>query len=161
LWNLPVALSDLLGSEAQRLSASLERVSESERFARLGRWIDKRLEDWDNADWNTERLFDHFMWNAPAGRLADMAKRVGWSTRSLRRLFAENASLSPKDVQLAGRHLDACALLRERPELDITEIAGRVGFFDHAAFTHSFRERIGLTPTEFRSEAHAFYERRP
>jgi AraC-like DNA-binding protein len=52
-------------------------------------------------------------------------------------------------------------MLRERADLDVTEIAGRVGFYDHAAFTHSFRERMGLTPSQFRSETHAFYERRP
>jgi AraC-like DNA-binding protein len=66
-------------------------------------------------------------------------RQLGWSERGLRRTFAQAAGLSPKDVQLAGRHLDACALLREHADLDITEIAGRVGFFDHAAFTHSFR----------------------
>jgi AraC-like DNA-binding protein len=76
-------------------------------------------------------------------------------------VITQATGLSPKEVQLAGRHLDACALLRERPQIDITEVAGRVGFFDHAAFTHSFRRRLGMTPSQFCAESHAFYERRP
>jgi AraC-like DNA-binding protein len=77
----------------------------------------------------------------------------------LRRILGERAGLSPKAVQLSGRMLGACALLREAPSLEITEIAGRVGFYDHAAFTHAFTSRIGLTPTQFRAEPIVLYER--
>jgi len=107
------------------------------------------------------RLFSRVMWSLPSDGLAGLSRELGWSDRGLRRVINQATGLSPKDVQLAGRHLDACALLRERPELDITEIAGRVGFFDHAAFTHSFRKRLGMTPSQFCAESHAFYERRP
>jgi AraC-like DNA-binding protein len=55
--------------------------------------------------------------------------------------------------------LGACALLREAPSLEIAEVAGRVGFYDHAAFTHAFTSRIGLTPTQFRAEPIVLYER--
>jgi AraC-like DNA-binding protein len=101
------------------------------------------------------------MWSLPTGGLAGLSRQLGWSDRGLLRVIGQATGLSPKDVQLAGRHLDACAMLRERPELDITEIAGRVGFFDHAAFTNSFRRRLGMTPSQFCAESHAFYERRP
>lgn len=161
IWNEPIDLAELIGADARDISERLLRAPESQRFALLTAWVEQRLGNWGNADWNAQRLFEHVMWRAPTRRLDEVAKDVGWSTRALRRLFANVSALSPKDVQLAGRHLDACAMLRERPDLDITEIAGRIGFYDHAAFTHSFRERMGLAPSQFRGESHAFFERRP
>jgi AraC-like DNA-binding protein len=161
IWNVPVALSDLVGARADALGEQLAQAPPIQRFQILEKWVEGRLGNWDSSDWSTHRLFDHVMWRAPGKNLEALSKQLGWSTRDLRRVFAQCAGLSPKDVQLAGRHLDACALLRERPDLDVTEIAGRAGFYDHAAFTHSFSKRLGMTPSQFRSESHAFYERRP
>jgi AraC-like DNA-binding protein len=158
-WDLAVPLREFLGAEADQLLAALSACTPSRREAILEAWIATRLADWDSEDWAMERLFEHLMWHETSASVETAAARLGWSTRSLRRHVERQASLSPKEVQLAGRHLRACALLREAPTLGITEIAGRVGFFDHAAFTHSFRERIGMTPSDFRREEHAFYER--
>ncbi len=161
IWNEPVALRDLVGTQADALGEQLAQEPAHRHFAILEKWVARRLSNWDTSDWNTHRLFDHVMWNSPASNLETLSMQLGWSTRGLRRVFAQCAGLSPKEVQLAGRHFDACALLRERQDLDLMEIAGRVGFYDHAAFTHSFSKRLGMTPSQFRSESHAFYERRP
>jgi AraC-like DNA-binding protein len=158
-WDVAVPLRELLGAGADQLLSKLSICPPQERVATLRAWISTRLADWDSEDWATEGLFEHLMWHETSASVESAAARLGWSARSLRRHVERQASLSPKEIQLAGRHLRACALLREAPALDITEIAGRVGFFDHAAFTHSFRERIGLTPSDFRREEHAFYER--
>lgn len=160
IWNEPVALRELVGADADALCESLRSCGTHERFSILERWIERRLRNWSTEHFALQRLFSRVMWSSPAGGLAGLSKQLGWSDRGLRRVITQAAGLSPKDVQLAGRHLDACALLRERPEFDITEIAGRVGFFDHAAFTHSFSKRLGMTPSQFRAESHAFYERR-
>ncbi|HEU5137436.1 MAG TPA: helix-turn-helix domain-containing protein [Steroidobacteraceae bacterium] len=158
-WDLAVPLHEFIGAEAEQMLAALSVRSSSEREVYLQAWISSRLADWDSEDWATERLLEHLMWHMTSVSVEEAAARLGWSTRSLRRHAEKHSSLSPKEVQLAGRHLRACALLREAPSLDITEIAGRVGFFDHAAFSHSFRERTGMTPSEFRRQDYAFYER--
>jgi AraC-like DNA-binding protein len=161
IWNEPVALGDLVGARAEALVEQLAQAAPNHRFSILEEWVEGRLDNWDSSDWSTHRLFDHVMWHGPTSNLEALSRQLGWSTRGLRRVFARCAGLSPKEVQLAGRHLDACAFLRERPDLDVTEIAGRTGFYDHAAFTHSFGKRLGMTPSQFRDEGHAFYERRP
>jgi AraC-like DNA-binding protein len=161
IWNEPVALRDFVGTDADALCESLHAASAHERFSILEVWIEQRLQNWGAEHFDLQRLFSRVMWSLPSGGLAGLASQLGRSDRGLRRVISQAAGLSPKDVQLAGRHLDACALLRERPQLDITEIAGRVGFFDHAAFAHSFRNRIGMSPSQFCAESHAFYERRP
>lgn len=161
IWNEPVALRELVGSDGDALCECLRSCVSRERFSLLEGWIERRLANWSAEHFALQRLFSRVMWSSPAGGLAGLSRQLGWSDRGLRRVITHAAGLSPKDVQLAGRHLDACALLRERPDLDITEVAGRVGFFDHAAFTHSFRQRLGMTPSQFCTESHAFYERRP
>lgn len=161
IWNEPVALRDLIGAEADALCERLSGCAAAERFSVLEGWIERRLSSWSAEHFEIQRLFDRVMWSLPCGGLARLSQQLGWSERGLRRVITCASGLSPKDVQLAGRHLDACALLREQPQLDITEIAGCVGFFDHAAFTHSFRQRVGMSPSQFRAEQHAFYERRP
>jgi AraC-like DNA-binding protein len=159
LWDIAVPLHDLLGSVADELLATLSSLEAPQRARYLCAWIRRRLCDWDSEDWENERLFEQLMWSPESESIENAAKRLGWSARSLRRFVVRQTSLTPKEVQLAGRHLRACALLREAPTLDVTEIAGRVGFYDSAAFSHGFRERTGMTPLEFRGEAFAFYER--
>jgi AraC-like DNA-binding protein len=161
IWNEPVALGEFVGSDADALCESLSGCVSHDHFLLLENWINRRLANWSAQHFALQRLFSRVMWSSPAEDLAGLSKQLGWSDRGLRRVITQATGLSPKDVQLAGRHLDACALLRERPEIDITEVAGRVGFFDHAAFTHSFRQRLGMTPSQFCAESHAFYERRP
>ncbi len=161
LWDAPVALDALIGTEASRLLESLRHAPDGERFAILRQWIAKRLRDWNAKDWNAERLFNTLMWRSRGGSIARVSRALGPSERSLRRVLGAHAGLSPKAVQLSGRLLGACALLREAPTLEVTEIASRVGFYDHAAFTHAFTTRIGLSPTRFRAEPVAFYERDP
>jgi AraC-like DNA-binding protein len=159
LWDTPVALDELIGTEALALIASLRGSLHEERFTVLRQWIARRLRGWGAEDWSSERLFNTLLWRTRSGSIARVSRTLGPSERSLRRLLGERAGLSPKAVQLSGRMLGACALLREAPSLEIIEIASRVGFYDHAAFTHAFTSRIGLTPTRFRAEPVVFYER--
>jgi AraC-like DNA-binding protein len=77
----------------------------------------------------------------------------------MRRWFAGTAGVWPKEIQLGGRVLMACALLRERPGTDLATVALDTGFYDHAAFAHAFVERVGFTPSRFRTEPTFFYER--
>jgi AraC-like DNA-binding protein len=101
-------------------------------------------------DCNAQCLFDRALQSVPFDHLDMMSSQLGWSVRGLQRLFAKSAALSPHNAQLFRRHADACALLRGRPDLDIVQIAIQAGFADHEAFTRSFGECIGLTPTHFR-----------
>lgn len=160
-WDTPIALQELVGAEAFALLEELRNAGANKRFVILAHWIERRLRDWDAEHWAAQRLFETVMWSSQATTIAALAAALGPSERSLRRIFAEHSGLSAKAVQLSGRLLDACALLREAPPLNVAEIAAGVGFYDHAALTHTFSDRIGLTPLNFRAEPHAFYERRP
>jgi AraC-like DNA-binding protein len=159
LWDEPIPLQSLIGCEATSLLDALQRAKPTDLYGVLQDWIVRRLDAWSADDWAAQRLYNTILWRSRTGSIAQVAGNLGPSSRSLRRVFESRVGLSPKAVQLSGRVLSACGLLREQPGLEITDIASRVGFFDHAAFTHSFAARVGLTPSQFRGEPHAYYER--
>jgi AraC-like DNA-binding protein len=159
LWDQVIALEDLIGPEAQTFAEQLAEANMADRFSLLQSWIEKRLRDWDTEQRELQSLFETMFWRCPAGTLSELSASLGPSVRSLRRWFASTAGVSPKEIQIAGRMLLACSLLRKRPDFDIASIAQDTDFYDHAAFTHTFTERVGLTPSRFRSEPSVYYER--
>ena len=101
---------------------------------------DERLKD------VKQYIRDHI--NEPLNRevLADVA---GFSVPHFHRIFTyhigENISNYVRRVRLerAGRKLRMGAV-------DITEVALAAGYDSHAAFSKAFKQRYGLSPSEFR-----------
>lgn len=81
--------------------------------------------------------------------MSDLAKRVGMSVRKLQRRFQETFKTTPQSYVGKLRVLEACELL-VGTKLPVTEIALRVGFYDHSAFSKKFSELIGVSPREYR-----------
>jgi transcriptional regulator GlxA family with amidase domain len=85
-------------------------------------------------------------------RVDDAAKRLGVTTRHLRRAFAENIGIGPKDFARTVRLQRA--VLGAATSKDWGRIAGEAGYYDQAHLIADFRDLIGLTPG-------AFLKRRP
>lgn len=122
-------------------------------------WIESRLVDWSADDAHGSAIQDALMWSGGGRRLTEIAERLGFGLRTLRRRCELYSGLSPKQIANAGRILRACLLLRERRDLSIAEVADAAGFSDQSAFTNAFREDTGMTPGLFRSEPLIFCER--
>jgi PAS domain S-box-containing protein len=82
------------------------------------------------------------------GGLAAMA---GLSVSQFERTFRKSFGSSPRQYLLRIRVEAACRRLAESDET-IATIAQEFGFHDHAHFTRSFRQVMGLTPSAYRSE---------
>lgn len=161
LWDQPVALRDLLGPAVDAFADQLTEATPAQRFARIEDWLRTRLTPWDAGHAELERLHAQLAWQCNGTPLRAVAARWGVSERSLRRRVGAVAGLSPKQLERSGRILRACAWLQEHRHVGIAAIAYELGFADHAAFAHAFREQTGLTPQAFRAEPLAFYERGP
>lgn len=81
-------------------------------------------------------------------RIANVANRLAISVRTLQRLLA---SYDHSFGSLAGKLLydRAVALLRNGGK-NIQEIAGEMGYSDHAHFSRAFRHWSGLSPRQYR-----------
>jgi AraC-like DNA-binding protein len=89
----------------------------------------------------------------PVGRssMRQVANGLGLTTRTLRRrLEAEGASYS-SIVDDARTSLAERYLANER--LSVTDISYQLGFAAPSAFSRWFRDRFGVSPTEWRREA--------
>lgn len=82
--------------------------------------------------------------------IQDIAKRVGMSYSTFRKLFKEYSGISPALYQQELKLQRAKELLTTT-DLIIKEIAYRLDFESPDYFSHKFRQKTGLKPSEFRN----------
>lgn len=95
----------------------------------------------------TMELLRRDMGNPPA--LANLAHQVGTNERKLTEMFRVATGLSVFAWLREERFLLACRLLSES-RLDIQQISEHVGYGSAGNFTTMFRERLGVTPRDYR-----------
>lgn len=74
------------------------------------------------------------------------------SPRTLTRYFRETVGMAPIEYLIRHRAMRAAALMREQPQLRITDVAFRTGFTDSNYFARKFRQIMSVSPSEFRAE---------
>lgn len=80
---------------------------------------------------------------------AQLAELLGMSAHTLaRRLAAEGCSF--RQLAAEVRHARACRMLDEG-QLSISQIASRLGYNDHANFSHAFRRMAGVSAATYRT----------
>lgn len=87
----------------------------------------------------------------PDARVEDVAERLGITARHLRRAFAENIGIGPKDFARSARLQRAVRLAKTSN--DWSQVAIDAGYYDQAHLITDFRAMIGLTPSAFAKRA--------
>ncbi|MDC8757132.1 AraC family transcriptional regulator [Janthinobacterium fluminis] len=83
-------------------------------------------------------------------QLSDLARIAGLSASQIERYFQRIFHLTPRQMIIKTRLDAATALLAGRQ--NITDIAIACGYHDHSAFTRQFKEKVGLTPSDYRAQ---------
>jgi len=96
---------------------------------------------------SVEQLIEHLLTSGSPG-ISRAAEAAGMSVRTFQRRLAE-AGLSYSTAVAKVRLATAERLLRNR-ELTLQEIGRRLGYSDHASFTHAFRHWSGVVPRDYR-----------
>jgi AraC-like DNA-binding protein len=91
-------------------------------------------------------IVEHYDGTRPS--MDDIAKRLGISSRSLRRRLQEEQAAFPDLVDEAMAEIARVMLLD--PSATIHDIADRLGFSEPSAFHRAFKRWTGLTPGQFR-----------
>ena len=81
--------------------------------------------------------------------VTQMAAVLGVSATQLRRICARHLGATPRQL-LCNARLQAAALLLHDPGIRVKEIQARVGIADASHFCRDFRDRYGVSPTEYR-----------
>jgi AraC family transcriptional regulator len=85
--------------------------------------------------------------------LSEMAESAYFSTHHFLRLFKKVFGETPHQY-LTRRRLEEAKRLLVRTEQPVTDICGQVGFDSLGSFSWLFRQRIGMSPMEFRQHHH-------
>lgn len=78
-----------------------------------------------------------------------VAKHAGMSVRLLQRRFQATLKTTPRDFIIKLRIHAACDLL-STSSATMTDIALRVGFYDHSVFSRQFSRLMGMPPSAYR-----------
>jgi AraC-like DNA-binding protein len=81
--------------------------------------------------------------------IADLAREVGSSARTLSRLFSTETQLSFKSWCQRARIAAAIEKLSVDANISVKQLAADLGYASVPAFSHAFRQVTGKTPTEF------------
>jgi AraC-like DNA-binding protein len=118
-------------------------------IAALGAWLAPRVASGRDADAANALILATEEGPAPRS-VADLAGRVGISSRTAQRLASEWIGLPPSFLIRRRRLQDAAARLRAEPEVDLARVAHDSGYADHAHFTRDFAATIGMAPRDYR-----------
>lgn len=79
-------------------------------------------------------------------RIGQLAAATGWSHRTLQRRFRHYLGLSPAWVLRRLRLHQAADKLMSGGDVDLADLAGRLGYADQAHLTRAFSEVVGMSP---------------
>ena len=124
---------------------------------RLGRIISltKKKDDWTSRRMERlERALELWQknkgWRKPVRTVGEVAESLGTDTGVLHCYFKERVGMDFRTWRTHLRLEDAKRMLLERPDLQASEIARRVGFSDRSNFSRQFLAYTGFTPGRWR-----------
>jgi AraC-like DNA-binding protein len=82
-------------------------------------------------------------------RVAQLSSAIGISERTLQRMFAEYAGVSPTWVLRRYRLIDAAESVRHGEPVSWAELAAELGYADQAHLIRDFRSAAGTTPAAY------------
>jgi AraC-like DNA-binding protein len=88
-------------------------------------------------------------------QVEELAASAGIGVRALQQLFSDYVGVSPKWVLRRYRLHEAADRLANGEEIDLSELALGLGYFDQAHFTSDFHKLVGKPPAQYRRAAQA------
>lgn len=118
------------GGQAQYIEAPVLKQREGARLGPLLEWMRERLQE-----------------DQP---ITVLAGRAGMSVRTFQRRFEATTGMSPGEWLLAERLRHARDLLEKQAAISLDDVAVASGFGSLATMRHHFRERLAVSPSDYR-----------
>ncbi len=149
--------TDVLGRGVEELrSRMVELPTWSAPFGALQQFLRRQVDRSRRPAPPRPEVVQAWRWLADrrgATSLAGLATHVALSPRQLGSLFVREVGMSPKQVAGLMRFDHAAQLVgRADDQLDLSAIALRAGFYDHADLDRVFTQYAGQSPTGWRAE---------
>lgn len=132
------AVANITGAEVSAKAVPLGEASEEyETSGTIKSYYAEKVVDY---------IEKHFTENLKIGTIAE---ELALSESYLSRTFREETGFTITDYRTCFS-IATAAFLLENPELKVYEVAERTGYSDQRYFSKIFRQRVGLTPLEYR-----------
>lgn len=98
------------------------------------------------------RFWDAYKWRLPwSSTLGELSKELEYSSVYLSRFFHENTGMPYHKYARMVKMNHACYLLKNTRE-SILEVSLRCGYASLSSFNRSFKQIVGMNPTEYRKK---------
>ena len=111
-----------------------------------------KMDDTQLMAWLDERMQETPLYQQPDLDLKTMAEALGISQRRIIRLLKSQPKYGSFNAYITEKRLEkACELLKSHPEYTIESISQDAGFSSRRTFQTVFKNRLGMSPSEYRS----------
>ena len=109
-----------------------------------------RLPDRDPQMDFAARIVEDTMHDRSITKVEQICERTGLSIRQLQRLFYKYVGVTPKWVIKRFRLQEAAERIEQDEQLEWTDLALQLGYFDQAHFIKDFKSVLGQSPSTYR-----------
>jgi AraC-like DNA-binding protein len=149
--NLTIDLQTIFGGAAGVLEALMyESQDPRERVALLDLFFLQRLMPPDILPM-VRFIADRIVASNGTARIATLSQDVGYSIRTVDRLFGQIFGVSPKVYARIVRFQRALGMLGAQPSMPLIDVALLCGYYDQAHFSREFAAFAGDTPFAYRA----------
>lgn len=148
----PVELPALHARVAAAMSSAAGAERRTAAAGAFADWLARELPEPTPEARLANAMADLLLENAEVTQLADAARRLAVSPRTLQRLAHRYVGVSPAAMIRRRRLQEAAQRVREDPGADLARIAAELGYADHAHLTRDFRKVLSFTPSSYRAD---------
>jgi len=145
-----VPIDEVFGTEGAALARQVSDLrGDVEKAAVVERFLNERK---TASDPNVERasnIVDEIAENRDIVSVEQVAARWRLGTRTLQQLFSSYVGVGPKWVINRYRLHEAVERLQEGANINFSELATELGYFDQAHFIRDFPTLVGCTPAAY------------
>lgn len=150
LTDTSIGLREVFGAEGPALETDLQsRETEDAWIARMEQFLAECLPERDEKVTVVNRIVDRIETERGITTVDDVASPLAMSKRTLQRLFRRYVGVGPKWVIQRYRLQEAADRLADGGEVDLTEMALDLGYYDQAHFIKDFKAIVGVSPAEY------------
>jgi AraC-like DNA-binding protein len=147
-----VPVQRIFGAKVKALQdVVLSSKSEKEKVKAADAFFRARLPKPDKTIALAGALVDRIFWEREIKTVDDLVNRAGIGKRSLQRLFNEYVGVSPKWVIRRYRLHELIERTHSGEELNWSQLALDLGYFDQAHLINDFRSITGYSPKEYQN----------
>jgi AraC-like DNA-binding protein len=145
-----VPIDEVFGTRGAALARQvLDLGSDAEKAAAVERFLNERMTPSDPNVERAGRIVDEIAENREIVSVEQVVERARLGKRTLQQLFNSYVGVGPKWVINRYRLHEAVERLQAGAQINFTELAMELGYFDQAHFIRDFRKLVGCTPAAY------------